>query len=151
MNTHMEREAKEIVPGLLLGGLKELRLILDWKPDVLFPLDRLPGWIWEEGFRGEIVYYPIPDYDILPDDVLEKLVETVLDRLHAGRRTALFCAGGHGRTGYAAACVLYRLGIENPIAFLRRNYSPFAVESEEQERAVERFIETVNQKSCREA
>ncbi len=131
----------EIVPGLILGSLRGLKAVLAMQPDVLFPLDRLPGWVWDEGFRGEVVYYPITDYDILPDDVLDKLVEAVLARMRAGKRTALFCVGGHGRTGYAAACVLCRLGEERPIAFLRKNYSPKAVESEEQERAVARYAE----------
>lgn len=132
-------EAKEIVPGLILGSLRELPAILDRKPDVLFPLDRLPGSVWETGFRGEIVYYPITDYDILPTDVLEKLVEAVLDLLRKGKRVGLFCVGGHGRTGYVAACILFQLGIENPIAFLRLNYSASAVENAKQEQAVERF------------
>ena len=121
----------EVVPGLILGSLRALNDILDRKPDVLFPLDRLPGWVWETGFRGEIVYYPITDYEALPDDVLDGLVAAVLERLKAGKRVAVFCIGGHGRTGYVAACVLYRLGQENPIAFLRQNYSPSAVESED--------------------
>ena len=130
----------EVVPGLILGSLRALNDILDRKPDILFPLDRLPGWVWETGFRGEIVYYPITDYEALPDDVLDGLVAAVLERLKAGKRVAVFCIGGHGRTGYVAACVLYRLGQENPIAFLRQNYSPSAVESEEQELSVERFL-----------
>ena len=129
----------EVVPGLILGSLRALRDILRMEPDVLFPLDRLPGWVWEEGFRGEVVYYPITDYEALPGDVLEKLVNAVLERLRAGKRVALFCVGGRGRTGYAAACVRDRLGKENPIAFLRQHYSPKAVESEEQERGIERF------------
>ena len=136
----------EIVPGLLLGGLRKMQAILDWKPDVLVPLERVPGYIWKEGFRGEIVYYPICDYGTLPDDVLERLVDEVVARLHAGKRTAIFCVGGHGRTGYVSACVLYRLGIGNPIVFLREKYSVFAVESSEQELAVERFIEAEKQK-----
>ena len=130
----------EVVPGLILGSLRALNDILDRKPDVLFPLDRLPGWVWETGFRGEIVYYPITDYEALPDDVLDGLVAAVLERLQAGKQVAVFCIGGHGRTGYVAACILYRLGQENPIAFLRQNYSPSAVESEEQELSVERFL-----------
>ena len=134
-----QHQAKEIVPGLMLGGIRDLQAILDWKPDVLFPLDRLPGYVWETGFRGEVVYYPITDYGVLPADVLEKLVDTVVERLHAGKRAAVFCVGGHGRTGYVAACILHRIGIRNPIDFLRRNYSFSAVESEEQELEVERF------------
>lgn len=136
----------EIVPGLILGSLRGLKAILRLNPDVLFPLDRLPGWIWDEGWRGQVVYYPITDYGVLPDDVLEKLVEAVLERLRAGRRAALFCVGGHGRTGYVAACVLHRLGFENPIAYLRKHYSPKAVESDEQERAVLRYAEAMQQR-----
>ena len=131
----------EIVPGLILGSLRGLNAILDRKPDVLFPLDRLPGWIWDTDFRGEIVYYPIMDYCALPDDVLDELVAAVLERLQTGKRVAIFCIGGHGRTGYVAACVLYQLGKENPIAYLRQNYSSSAVESEEQELAIERFLQ----------
>jgi|GEM_PF-1383185 len=134
-----EHEAMEIVPGLILGGLRDLSAILDMKPDVLFPLDRLPGYVWGTGFRGEVVYYPIMDYCVLPDDVLEKLVGTILEQLSVGKRVALFCDGGHGRTGYVAACVLFQLGKRNPIAFLKQNYSPSAVESDDQEQAVERF------------
>lgn len=135
----MNREAREVVPGLMLGGINDLRYMLDWKPDVLFPLDRLPGYVWETAFRGEIVYYPITDYSVLPQDVLDKLVDDVVMRLHAGKRVALFCFGGHGRTGYVAACVLFRLGWEKPIAFLRSTYSPAAVETDTQEDEVEDF------------
>ena len=130
----------EIAPGLILGSLRGLKAILRLNPDVLFPLDRLPGWLWEDGFRGEIVYYPITDCDVLPDDVLDELVDAILVRLRTGKRAALFCVGGHGRTGYVAACVLHRLGIENPIAFLRRSYSISAVETDAQGEAVFRYI-----------
>ena len=139
MMEEKKHEAKEVVPGLILGPLRELRTMLAMKPDVLAPLDHLPGHVWDLGFRGEILYYPVTDTWVLPDDVLEELVESLLERIRAGKRVALFCIGGHGRTGYVAACVLCRLGQNNPIGFLRQNYSLSAVESDEQERAVERF------------
>lgn len=129
-------QAKEIVPGLMLGGIRDLQFMLDWKPDVLVPLDHLPGTIWETGFRGEILYCPITDYSVLPADVLDNLVDAVTDRLCAGKKVAMFCIGGHGRTGYVAACILFRFGKENPIAFLRQNYSESAVETDEQEEEV---------------
>lgn len=132
-------QAKEICPGLILGGLRDLEDMLCKDVDVLVPLDRLPGSVWERGFRGEILYCPITDYGILPNDVLEELVRRIVERLRDGKRVAVFCVGGHGRTGYVAACVLFQLGKEHPIAFLRQNYSPYAVETEEQEEAVERF------------
>ena len=147
MDFYEAQQPVEIVPGLILGSLRALNAMLEMKPDVLFPLDRLPGWVWDTDFRGEIVYYPIMDYCALPDDVLEQLVAAVLDRLQAGKRVAIFCIGGHGRTGYVAACVLHQLGKENPVAFLRQNYSPSAVESEEQELAIERFLQRWRRKS----
>ena len=141
MSYDERRGATEIVPGLILGGLRDLQAMLDAAPDVLAPLDRLPGHVWDSGFRGEILYCPITDYCTLPDDVLDRFVDALLERLRRGKRIALFCVGGHGRTGYVAACLLYRLGQDNPIAFLRRKYSRSAVESEEQESAVLRYCQ----------
>ena len=136
---HEAQHAVEVIPGLILGSLRNLEEILFLKPDVIFPLEIAPGWIWKAGYRGEIVYYPIPDYNILPDDVLERLVNELLTRYQAGKRVAVFCVGGHGRTGYVGSCFLHILGTKRPIAFLRDNYSYKAVETLEQENAVKRF------------
>ena len=129
----------EIYPGVILGGLRDLDDILAMKPDVLVPLDRLPGTVWEDGFRGEILYMPIVDESILPESVLEFFVEQLLERICDKRRIAIFCIGGHGRTGYIASCLLYRLGIKDPITYIRKNYSLQAVETEEQEDAVQAY------------
>ena len=136
-----KHQTKEVIPGLMLGGIADLQGMLDWQPDVLVPLDHLPGYVWETGFRGEVLYYPIMDYCVLPADVLDRLVDAVTDRLRAGKKVAMFCIGGHGRTGYAASCILFQLGIENPVAFLRQNYSMSAVETDEQEEEVRRFCD----------
>lgn len=130
----------EILPGLLLGGVRDAERMVQLGATVLVPLDHLDGDIWHTGFRGQILYCPIPDYGILPDDVLHCLTDEICTILDAGKRVGLFCTGGHGRTGYVAACVLARRGIENPIAFLHKNYCPFAVETEEQIEAIIRFI-----------
>ena len=129
----------EIVPGLILGGISDLDAMLAMGPDVLLPLDRLPGSVWQTGFRGEILYCPITDRGVLPDDVLDRLAGAIVDRVRAGKRVALFCLGGHGRTGYAAACALFLLGVAEPMPFLWNRYSPSAVETDVQEAAVLRF------------
>ncbi len=129
----------EIVPGLILGGIADLDAMLAMKPDALVPLDRLPGRVWQTGFRGEVLYYPITDRDVLPDDVLDALVGQIVRRVRDGMRVALFCLGGHGRTGYVAACALYRLGVKEPLPFLWDRYSPAAVETDTQEAAVLRY------------
>ena len=129
----------EIAPGLILGGINDLDAMLAMRPDVLAPLDRLPGHVWQTGFRGEILYYPITDREVLPDDVLDELVKALLTRIRSGKRVALFCVGGYGRTGYVAACALFLLGVADPMPYLWRNYSASAVETELQMAAVERF------------
>ena len=129
----------EVFPGLILGGINDLDAMLAMGPDVLAPLDRLPGRVWRTGFRGEIVYCPITDRDVLPDDVLDELVDGLVRRIRDGQRVALFCLGGHGRTGYVAACALFRLGIGDPLPFLWHNYSASAVETEAQVEAVRRY------------
>lgn len=132
-------KATEIYPGLIIGGLRNLEDIQRMKPDVLVPLDHLPGDIWETGYRGEILYCPISDRGVLPRDVLNRIVDIIIRCLEQGKRTAVFCIGGHGRTGYLTACVLYRLGITDPITYLRKNYSILAVETEEQEDEVQKY------------
>ena len=132
-------QATEIVPGVILGGLRDLDDMLAMKPDVLVPLDRLPGYIWEDGYRGEILYMPIVDQSILPESVLEFFIDQLLERICEKRRIAIFCIGGHGRTGYIASCLLYRLGIRDPITYIRKNYSMKAVETDEQEDAVQAY------------
>ena len=129
----------EIVPGLILGGIGDLDAMLAMGPDVLAPLDRLPGSVWQTGFRGEILYCPITDRGVLPDDVLDRLAGAIVDRVRDGKRVALFCLGGHGRTGYVAACALFLLGVAEPMPFLWNRYSPAAVETDVQEAAVLRF------------
>lgn len=129
----------QIVPGLILGGIDDLDVMLAMQPDALVPLDWLPGRVWQTGFRGEILYYPIVDRGVLPDDVLDELVADIVSRVREGRRVALFCMGGHGRTGYVAACALHVLGVTEPMPFLWRNYSASAVETDVQMTAVERF------------
>ena len=129
-------ELCEIVPGLLIGNVTDAAEMVRRNVDTLVPLAFLDGNIWRTGFRGEILYYPVTDMDVLPEDVLHDLVEKICSRLEAGKKVGMFCAGGHGRTGYVAACILARLGIKNPIGYLHRNYSPKAVESDRQANAV---------------
>lgn len=100
--------------------------------DTLVPLCAIDGEIWDLGFRGELLYYPVKDFGTLPDDLLSELVSKVIDRLSQGKNVGMFCMGGHGRTGYAASVVLGKLGHEDPIDYLREVYCKKAVESNAQ-------------------
>lgn len=133
----------EICAGLFLSGVLDVEELVERGVDVLVPLAFLDGDVWDTGFRGEILYCPVLDLGTLPDDVLFRLTEDIVTRLDQGKRVGLFCAGGHGRTGYVAACVLARRGVENPIAYLHQHYCRYAVESEAQIEAIVRFVDRV--------
>lgn len=107
--------------------------------DVLVPLAFLDGDIWDVGFVGEILYYPIMDFGTLPEKILKRLISQVIEKLNDNKKVAIFCAGGHGRTGYVASCILHDLGIKDPIGFLRTNYCEKAVENNRQIKAISRY------------
>jgi hypothetical protein len=56
-------------------------------------------------------------------------------------RVEVACAGGHGRTGTALACLAILDGVPSSeaVAFVRENYDPHAVETFWQRRYVARF------------
>ena len=136
-------EMTEIIPGLLIGSVRDVEEMLLNGVDILVPLAFLNGSIWSTGFRGEIFYYPIDDMGVLPDDVLRALVDKICSRLDEGKRVGVFCSGGHGRTGYVAACVLARRGIKDPIGYLRKNYSANAIETEKQANEVFAYVRSL--------
>jgi len=124
----------EVIENLFCGSEDEALAMASAsiRVDTLIPLYVLDADIWDLGFRGEILYYPIKDYETLPNDVLDDLVSKILERLSSGKKVGLFCMGGHGRTGYVASVVLGKLGYDDPIEFLRSNYCKEAVESSAQ-------------------
>ena len=142
-------EMCEIIPGLILGSVADAGKMVRYGADVLVPLAYLDGSIWNTGFRGEILYYPIVDRNVLPVDVLHDLVDKICDRLEEGKKVGLFCAGGHGRTGYVAACVLARHGIRDPIAYIRRDYSSKAIETDEQANVVFTYMRSLRAEQIR--
>lgn len=121
----------EVYPNLYLGSLAESSQMAEFC-DILVPLAECYGTIWDKGFRGEIWYYPIRDYSILPDDVATQAVTKIVSALENKKKVGIFCLGGHGRTGYLACLVLGALDYADPIRYVRENYCKLAVESNEQ-------------------
>ena len=141
-------EMREIIPGLVVGNVNDVEKMVSRGADVLIPLAFMGANVWHTSFRGEVLYYPIEDCGVLPDDVLLELVDIICDRLDEGKKVGLFCAGGHGRTGYVAGCVLARRGIKDPIGYLRREYSPKAVETEQQANCVFDFVKRAKEEDA---
>lgn len=122
--------ATEIIPNFWIGNYSQRLDMLNC--DVLVPLDSLDGYIWGTGFRGEILYCPVPDYGTLPTDIAIRLAQAIIDKIAYDQSVGMFCMGGHGRTGYIAAIVLGMMGIDDPIKYLRTNYCKWAIETDEQ-------------------
>lgn len=131
----------EIYPNLFVGSGSSARVMAEDGVDVLVPLAELNGNIWDTGWRGRILYYPIRDYSALPVDVLGSLVQEVTGEIKQGRKVGVFCVGGHGRTGYVCAALLgVLLPHEDPIAYVREKYCNKAIESNEQITSLAEFL-----------
>jgi len=131
---------KEVAPNLWAGDYFT-DLELGKHCQVLVPLSQLDERIWETGFRGEILYYPIPDRGVLPLDVLEELTGKILERLKQRFSVGVFCFGGHGRTGYVLASVIGKLLIDaDPIQYVWEELCPRAIESQEQINSIAEFL-----------
>ena len=109
--------------------------------DILVPLDHVKPNVWDLGFRGEIWYFPIHDFGVLPYDVAEKVSNHIIDALRKGKRIGIFCFGGHGRTGYLLSLILGKLGYADPIEHIRNIYCEKAVETNPQ---VEQIADMLN-------
>jgi protein-tyrosine phosphatase len=69
----------------------------------------------------EFISFPIPDRDVPPRDARSAgFFRTLLDRLADGKRVAIHCWGGIGRSGLVAACLLaaHEIPVESAIRAL---------------------------------
>lgn len=130
----------EIYANILVGMADDVEDHLD-EIDVLVPLNAVSGGIWDLGFRGAVYYIPIKDYSVLPKDVEAFFVDKILNIIKSGKRIAIFCVGGHGRTGYFTSLLLGKLGIDDPIEYMRARYCYSAVETNSQVEAIADFLE----------
>lgn len=110
--------------------------------DVLVPLNSLDGQVWDyiDPKKTKIFYFPCPDYGILPINCLDYLVTSIIKFLKERKKVALFCMGGHGRTGYIASCVLGKLKVLNPIEVIKKKYCENAIETISQFNSIEEYL-----------
>ena len=84
-----------------------------------------------------------PDFRLPSDrDRAREVLDQAWIRTHA-ERVEFACAGGRGRTGTALACLAGLDGVApgEAVAYVRRYYSPHAVETPWQKHYVRRFLD----------
>jgi hypothetical protein len=82
-----------------------------------------------------------PDFRLPADDDAMRQIMAETWRRAAAERVEVACAGGHGRTGTALACLAILDGIPNrdAVAYVREHYDRHAVETSDQHRYVARW------------
>ena len=86
------------------------------------------------------VHLPVPDFTPPQPAQLDVGVAAIEQGIAAGHGVAVHCGGGLGRTGTLLACYLVRRGLAPGAAMARvRHLRPGAIETREQERAVEAY------------
>lgn len=79
----------------------------------------------------EVIYLPIPDFDLPELSKLDDSIQTALERIQEGKNLVVHCHAGNGRTGLFLACLAERaLGYpgEEAILWLRK-FIPGALET----------------------
>lgn len=131
----------EIYPNFYLCNINQVKeMVREHEIDILVPLDHVDGYIWDL-FEGEIHYWPIEDMSSLPSHILKRAVNDIIYCIRRGKKVGMFCLGGHGRTGYLAACVLGKLGVEDPVQHIHNKYCINAIETYGQYKSIANFLD----------
>ena len=86
------------------------------------------------------VHLPIRDFGVPASAVrVEDALRDTLMAALKGREVYVGCMGGWGRTGLFLALLAKACGVEDPVGFVRSNYSSRAVETDAQVDYVENF------------
>lgn len=95
---------------------------------------------WQPPWPYAVVDWP--DFGV-PGDLMHfrSALQDVLARSRDDQRVEIGCLGGHGRTGTALACLAVLTGhnATEAVAWVRSNYCPEAVETDEQHSFVSSF------------
>ncbi len=97
-------------------------------------------------FGMEDLHYPIPDYHPPTEKQIEEITRIVKDRISAGKKVAVSCGAGIGRTGTILTCILISMGhpLDEALQLMEKaDRLPF--ETEEQRQAIVDYAKKIAQ------
>jgi protein-tyrosine phosphatase len=98
------------------AGIRTVVSLLEWDEAVELGLDNEEALCHAVGLR--FISFPIPDRGVPGSDAgFAGLINSLVERLHAGEPVAVHCRAGIGRSGLVSACVLGALGVATEPAF----------------------------------
>lgn len=138
INHHVHRTVVEFADGLSVRGVT----MLGADP---YSRDSAPAFglyldpAWDPPWPREHVAWP--DFGIPDRGELTASLQRLLVRARRGEDVEIGCLGGHGRTGTALACLAVLTGVpsDHAVEWVRANYCPGAVETDDQRTFVENF------------
>lgn len=95
---------------------------------------------WEPPWPHVHVDWPDSVTPAHPKDATIPL-ESLLRRARESQRVEVGCLGGHGRTGTALGCLVVLTGVSptEAVTWVRTNYCPLAIETDEQVAFIEQL------------
>ena len=115
-------------------------------PDLPGPEPEFALYLLREEPEGEPVPWEYrwvdwPDFGLPADPAGAREALAAAWRRSADERVEVGCMGGKGRTGTALACIAVLDGVppQDAVAYVRRQYDPHAVETDDQRRYVTAF------------
>ena len=87
------------------------------------------------------VTLPIHDFSVpkMPKGQVDCVIQRALQEALDGKEVYVGCMGGWGRTGLFLALLAKACGKEDPVGYVRKHYTPHAVETYDQVRYVAAF------------
>ena len=108
-------------------GISSLISLTEYPPDSTYLSE----------FEIGVYRFPIPDMSIVSVETMDEIIAKIHSEIAFGRKIAVHCGAGLGRTGLVVACYLVSQGESGEEAILHvRHIRPGSIETDEQEQFI---------------